>query len=137
MHIVSVALMLLAAPFAAKAQQPQQPLTPEEKEKQIYDYIDKQIEDYSYTLKLSGAQVFFLDSILTHNTFAMMRDVEELQRAKMSIADAYQMVQDKWNEATYQAMNELLDEEQWAKYLKTGGSKDKKARDKRAEKRAK
>ena len=131
---ILVALCAMAfAPLAAA----QQPLSEEEQQKKMYEYIDKQVEDYASSLDLNSAQIFWADSILTHNNFAMVDELTELQKTKMSIADAYSAIQDKWNEATYEAFHKILNEEQWAKYLKTGGSKDKKARDKRAAKRAK
>ena len=43
--------------------------------------------------------------------------------------------EDKWEEQIYTAMEKVLDEKQWAKYLKTGAAREKKARDKRAAKR--
>jgi hypothetical protein len=43
-------------------------------------------------------------------------------------------VQDKWLEAIYQSYLRILNENQKAKYLKSGAAKAKKARDKRAEK---
>ena len=53
----------------------------------------------------------------------------------MSNADVYQQVQDKWAEQIYVALQKVLDEKQWAKYLKNGAAREKKSRDKRAEKR--
>ena len=73
-----------------------------------------------------------MDSILIHNTMAIQNEFNSMQKAKVSNPELYYDIQDKWNEETYKAFQKLLDEEQWAKYLKQGGSRDKKARDKRA-----
>lgn len=127
-------LALLSSALPLFAQQ-QQPLTPEEQQQQMYELIDKQIEEYENTLELSSEQVFFVDSILTHDYFAMTRELSELTNRKVSFTDAYIEIQDKWYEAIYNAFQKLLTPEQWQKYLKTGGLKDKKARDKRALKR--
>ena len=126
-------LAFLVAEVSAFAQQ--QPLTPEEQEQKMYEMIDNQIEDYTNTLDLESDQVFFVDSILTHNYFAMSAEIKALSMRKVTIPEAYQEVQDKWEEATYQAFHDILTAEQWEKYLKTGGLKGKKARDKRALKR--
>jgi len=130
-------LTLLAIFFFAGAAFAQQPMTPEEQEAKLYEMIDKKIEEYTLSLDLNGAQVFWVDSILVHNYFEMSKEIMELQKSRMSIVDAYQMVSDKWDDATYEAFHKILNEEQWAKYLKTGGEKEKKARDKRAAKRNK
>ena len=53
----------------------------------------------------------------------------------MSNTDVYQQVQDKWAEQVYVAMQKVLDEKQWEKYLKAGAAREKKSRDKRAAKR--
>ena len=53
----------------------------------------------------------------------------------MSNVDIYQTTQDKWAEQIYNALQKVFDEDQWAKYLKSGAARDKKARDKRAAKR--
>ena len=66
---------------------------------------------------------------------ALRVELKSLQAAKMSNADVYQQVQDKWAEQIYVALQKVLDEKQWAKYLKNGAAREKKARDKRAAKR--
>lgn len=113
----------------------EQPFSEEEQKQKMYEFIDKQIEEYENSLDLDGEQVFFVDSILTHNYFAMSDELADLSNRKVTVTGLYQEIQDKWFEETYQAFKKILTEEQWQKYLKTGGMKDKKARDKRALKR--
>jgi len=130
-HLLSfIAASLLAFSFAS-AQQPQ---TPEEQEKQLMEYIDKEIERLSNALKLEYWQEFYADSVLVHDYHAMQDDLKELQASKVTNADMYQQVQDKWSENIYNAFHKFLNEDQWKKYLKSGAARDKKARDKRAEK---
>ena len=86
-------------------------------------------------LELEDWQSFYVDSILTHDYDALRVELKSLQAAKMSNADVYQQVQDKWAEQIYVALQKVLDEKQWAKYLKNGAAREKKARDKRAAKR--
>ena len=109
--------------------------SPEEEEKQLRKAIDAQIENYTDLLKLEDWQIFYLDSILTNDYSAMMAELKELSQAKVSNQDAYMIVQDKWSEQIYNSLKGVFDENQWAKYEKSGAARDKKARDKRAAKR--
>ena len=56
-------------------------------------------------------------------------------KAKVESSDIYQQIQDKWSEQMYLAIHKILNEQQWEKYLKQGAAREKKARDKRANKR--
>ena len=103
--------------------------------KQIRESIDKQIDNYAAVLDLEDWQVFYVDSIMTHDYEAMRVELKSLRDAKISNTDAYIRTQDKWLEQMYVALQKVFNEEQWAKYLKTGAARDKKARDKRAAKR--
>lgn len=115
----------------------QQPVSDEAAEKQLREAIDKQIDEYTRTLGLEDWQVFYLDSILVHDYGAMNDELKGLTKAKVSNSDYYVLVQDKWMEKMYTATRKVLDEEQWAKYLKSGAARSKKARDKRESKRNK
>ena len=124
-----IALSLLS--FGAFAQNG----NPEEEEKQLRKAIDTQIDNYTNLLKLEDWQIFYLDSILTNDYTAMMAELKGLSESKVSNQDAYIMVQDKWAEQIYNSLKGVFDENQWAKYEKSGAARDKKARDKRAAKR--
>lgn len=108
----------------------------QDEEKQMRKAIDASIENLSTLLKLEDWQVFYLDSIMTHDYEAMTQEINVLRDAKMSNQDAYIMVQDKWSEKMYQAFRGILNDEQWTKYLKSGAGREKKARDKRALKKS-
>ena len=86
-------------------------------------------------LGLEDWQTFYVDSILTHDYEGLRAELKSLQAAKMSNTDVYQQVQDKWAEQVYVAIQKVLDEKQWEKYLKAGAAREKKSRDKRAAKR--
>lgn len=128
-----VTIFLLLAGFTALSAQ--EPLTPEQKEKQTREWIEKQTEKLSAVLDLEYWQEFYVDSILTANIGGLQAEVEELQAAKVSNPDIYQEISDRWNEATYNAYQKVFNEDQWKKWLKNGGAKEKKARDKRAAKK--
>ena len=117
-------------PFCAFAQQSE-----EEELKQFREAIDKTVDTYTDQFDLEAWQTFYVDSILTHDYEAMRDELKGLQAAKMSNSDAYTRVQDKWMEQMYVSLQKVFNEEQWAKYLKTGAARDKKARAKRAAKR--
>ncbi|MBO4455196.1 MAG: hypothetical protein J5759_01990 [Bacteroidales bacterium] len=131
--IVILALFLL--PAVASAQQ--QPKSEEERQKEFYEAIEKQIERLTTMLSLEDWQVFYVDSILTHDYKAMQEEVMDLSKAKVSNSDIYYDVQDRWMEQIYQSFQKILSEDQWAKYQKSGAARDKKARDKRAAKKNK
>ena len=123
---------LLLLPLWAGAQQPQ---TEEEELKQMREAIDRTVDNYVNLLDLEDWQTFYVDSILTHDYEAMRQELKDMRDAKMTNTDGYQRVQDKWAEQVYNAFQKVFNEEQWAKYLKTGAARDKKSRDKRAAKR--
>ncbi len=123
---------LLLLPLWAGAQQPQ---SEEEELKQMREAIDRTVDNYTSLLELDDWQIFYVDSILTHDYEAMRQEVKGMRDAKMTNTDGYQRVQDKWAEQVYNAFQKVFNEEQWAKYLKTGAARDKKSRDKRAAKR--
>ena len=74
--VLALCFGLMPALFA------QEPLTPEEKEKKFYEFIEKEVERYESTLKLESWQVFYVDSILTHDYRAMQEEFEALQARK-------------------------------------------------------
>ena len=120
--------------FAARAQEQK---SPEQQEKELREMIDKEVEKYTRTLELDFAQEFYIDSILTHDFFAMRAEMMEKSAARVSNTDVYVAIQDKWYEKIYQGFRKVLDDEQWAKYLKNGAGREKRARDKRLAKRNK
>ena len=134
MHIIIAAVFLLAC-LPAQAQE--QPLTPEQREKQLYENIQKQVDDMADRLDLEDWQVFYADSILTANFGELAREYEQLGRNRVSDPDIYVRIQDGCMEKNYNAFRRILSDEQWAKYLKSGAAREKKARDKRAAKREK
>ena len=126
-----IAAMLLL-PFLAGAQQPQ---SEEEAAKQLRESIEQSVANYEKMLGLEDWQTFYVDSILTHDYTELTRELKALREAKMSSSEVYMQVQDKWAEQIYVSLQKVFNEEQWAKYLKTGAARDKKSRDKRAAKR--
>ena len=121
-------MMLL--PFCAFAQQQDD----EKAQKEFREAIDKEVERFADNLDLEDWQIFYVDSIFNYNYTKRSEELKDLSMKKVSVDDAYYRVSDKWMEATYQAVKKVLDENQWAKYEKMGVAKEKRARDKRAEK---
>ena len=128
---MKISLVLLAL-FASISAFAQQPTSPEEQERKLYDAIQEQVDRYAENLGLDDWQIFYVDSILTHNVMAIQEEFSSMQKAKVANPELYYDIQDKWNEETYNSLQKILDEEQWVKYLKQGAARDKKARDKRA-----
>ena len=124
-----VVALAFSLPLMAQQQSTQ------EQEKMLRENIEESLEKYERTLELEYWQVFYMDSILTHDYGAMMAEMEEKSKAKVESSDIYQQIQDKWSEQMYLAIHKILNEQQWEKYLKQGAAREKKARDKRANKR--
>ena len=131
-HILIVLIGMLM-PLASRAQQ--QPLTPEQEEKKMREGIEQLVLHYEETLDLEVWQTFYVDSILVHNYTAMSEETKALAENRVENAELYQMISDKWENATYEAFRKILDDAQWKKYLKGGASRAKKSRDIRAAKR--
>ena len=126
--------MLAAALFLggpALLAQNQGPQTPEQREKQRLEFIDKEVKRLSEQLDLEYWQEFYVDSTLTHDYKAMEEELEDLQKTKVGNVDIYQSVQDKWMQQIDDSYQRFFSEEQWQKYWKSTGQRAKKARDKR------
>jgi len=102
----------------------------------IYDAVEQIIERDSKLYNLEDWQVFRIDSVLIHDYQAMIEENKVLKKKGVEKAEYYMAVQDKWFEQIYNAYREILNDGQWAKYLKNGAAKEKKARDRRAAKAA-
>ena len=109
----------------------------QERQKKFYEAIDKEVERLTMSLDLDDWQVFYVDSILTHDFTALQEEYAQLSKSKVSNTDYYYDTQDKWQEQIFQAFHKVFNEEQWEKYLKQGAGREKKARDKRAAKKQK
>lgn len=131
MKLFGILLLSLLTLSAAAQQQGQSEQDKIKEEKQLREYIDKNVEQTGINLGLEDWQLFYVDSILTHDVTAMTAEIKQLQASKVSNSAVYEQVQDKWLEAIYQAMGKVLNEDQWNKYLKQGAAREKKARDKR------
>ena len=129
---IAVIAVLLAITLPALAQQQNQ--TPEQQEKALYEMIQRQVDNMTTTLDLEDWQIFYVDSILTHDYAGMQAELLALRNSKVSNQDQYIQVQDKWSEQIYNAFNKVFDEKQWQKYLKSGAKREKMSRDKRAAK---
>lgn len=129
-QLFTVVAALCLATFTLGAQN-QGPQTPEQKEKQLMEYIDNEVKRLSDLLDLEYWQEFYVDSTLTHDLKAMQDEVEDLQKAKVGNSDLYVSVQDKWMQQIDDTYKRFFTEEQWKKYWKNSGQRAQKARDKR------
>ncbi len=124
--ITAVAAALILANFCLMAQETKGP-DPQE-------MAEKESERLGSSLKLEDWQVFYVDSTLRHDYSAMIAELEGLRRARVENTDLYVAIQDKWTEATQNSYRRIFDADQWAQYLKQGGARIIKERDKRREK---
>lgn len=95
------------------------------------EMAEKETERLEIALKLEDWQVFYVDSTLRNDYTQMFAELEKLQRARVENTDLYVAVQDKWMEATQNSYHKIFTEEQWAMYLKQGGQRIMKDREKR------
>ena len=133
MKFFQIAFLALFLPLCCMAQEGLDE-NREEQDEKVYEAIQKEIEHYTITLDLEDWQVFYMDSVLNYNYEQMFNEFKRLSKTKVSNRDLYTSVNDKWSEASYQAFRKFLTPEQWAKYEKSGASRNKKARDKRMQK---
>jgi hypothetical protein len=132
-RLLSVLTAVCLSVFLAGAQN-QPPQTPEQKEKQLLEFIDKEVQRLSNLLELEYWQEFYVDSTLTHDYKAMSEEMEQMQGAKVENPDLYINVQDKWMQQIDNTYKRLFTDQQWKKYWKTGGKRAQEARDKRKKK---
>ena len=129
-HLLSAVLALCLSVLSAKAQNAG-PQTPEQQEKQMLEFVDKEVQRLSTMLELEYWQEFYVDSTLTHDLKAMSAELESMQKAKVENRDLYVTVQDKWMQQIDNSYKRFFTPEQWAKYWKSGGKRAQEARDKR------
>ncbi len=123
---LSLAAVLLCS-FAAMAQE----ADAQKREKEFFENLDKQITQMTDQLELEDWQVFYVDSILTHDYQAMQQELMELQHKKVANTDIYNEAAYKWQDKIDDALQKVFNDEQWSKYQKNGAARAKKARDKR------
>lgn len=133
-RLLSVTCALGLSVFMASAQN-QGPMTQEQKDKQLLEFIDKEVQRLSNLLDLEYWQEFYVDSTLTHDYKEMTVELERLSSAKVENSDLYIAIQDKWMEQVDASYKRFFTDEQWKKYWKTGGKKAQQARDKRKNKK--
>ena len=133
-RLLNVILAFGLSVFVAVAQN-QAPQTPEQKEKQLLEFVDKEVTRLSEMLDLEYWQEFYVDSTLTHDYHAMTEELSELQKAKVENTDLYVSIQDKWQQQIDDSYKKFFTKEQWDKYWKLGGKKAQAARDKRKNKK--
>jgi len=109
--------------------------TPEQREKQLTEFIDKEVKRLSDMLDLEYWQEFYVDSTLNHDMRARMTELQDMQKAKVENPDLYMAISDKWMQQIDNSYKRFFTEEQWAKYWKSGAKRAQKERDKRASKR--
>ncbi len=93
------------------AQEQQEEKSPEEMAILEADKLETQLE-------LSGAQLFYVDSILRHNFVALSDDMAALKARGSQDYNSYNTTREKWIQKTIDAFKEILDEQQYIKYLK-------------------
>lgn len=115
--------------WTAVAQDEDKQPTPEE-------MAEKETERLEKALKLEDWQVFYVDSTLVHDYSAWMEELNGLRKARVENSDLYVSIQDKWMERIEAAYRKFFTEVQWQEYLKQGGERIIRERQKRRDKAA-
>lgn len=126
---IYAALAFVSVFFCIEASAQQQPEKPD-----LFERAEMEADRLQRLLDLEDWQTFYVDSILKHDYPAMMKEIEDMQAAKVSNTSMYVTVQDRWMEKIDAGYRKIFTEEQWAAYLKSGAARAQKARDKRRQK---
>ena len=130
--IIIAALPCLFLSAGVSAQNP--PQTPEQREKQMTEFIDKEVKRLTDMLDLEYWQEFYVDSTLNHDLRARQEEILDMQKARVENSDLYMAISDKWMEKIDSAYRRFFTEEQWEKYWKSGAKRAQKEREKRKKK---
>lgn len=131
--IIIAALPCLFLSAGVSAQNP--PQTPEQREKQMTEFIDKEVKRLTDMLDLEYWQEFYVDSTLNHDLRARQAELLDMQKARVENSDLYMAISDKWMEKIDSAYRRFFTEEQWEKYWKSGAKRAQKEREKRKNKK--
>ncbi len=130
--IIIAALPCLFLSAGVSAQNP--PQTPEQREKQMTEFIDKEVKRLTDMLDLEYWQEFYVDSTLNHDLRARQEEILDMQKARVENSDLYMAVSDKWMEKIDASFKRFFTDEQWEKYWKSGAKRAQKEREKRKKK---
>lgn len=131
--IFLAALPCLFLSVSVWAQNP--PQTPEQREKQLQEFIDKEVKRLTDLLDLEYWQEFYVDSTLNHDMRARQEEMMDMQKARVENTDLYLAISDKWLEKIDNSYKRFFTEAQWEKYWKSGAKRAQKERDKRKNKK--
>ena len=120
---VLIAFLIFFSGFETYAQQQEQP--------DIFEQAEVEADRLQRLLDLEDWQTFYVDSILKHDYSAMMTELQQFQKAKVSNVAMYISVQDKWRDKIDESFRKVFNDAQWTRYLKSGAGKAQKAREKR------
>lgn len=127
--ILTAASALLCSIVIAAAQE-------EPKKPDPVELAEKETERLEKMLKLEDWQVFYIDSTLVTNYTGLLEEMDALNKARVENTDIYMATQDKWMERNEAAYRKFFTEDQWKEYLKQGGERIIKDRQKRRDKAA-
>lgn len=130
----AIAVAVLSAGFSTYMNAQDAAKEEKKADQEFYESVNREIDRLTNMLDLDDWQIFYVDSILVHDYKAMQAELKDLQDKKVSNADLYYNTQYKWQDNIYYAYQKIFNEEQWAKYLKSGAARDKKNRDKKMSK---
>lgn len=94
----------------------------------------KMVDQLERDYELDVVQAFKIDTMLQASYTSYYAEMERLTKSGVPSKSAqYQMVSDKWGDHIDKFIEQVMTDEQWAKYLKSESGRNKKRRDKRME----
>jgi len=108
------AAMLLASVTSVSAQENGKEKSPEEVAQDMVTKMESQ-------LALEDNQIFFVDSILSHDYREWTDEAKAMQASGVQEVSVYTSIKNKWNNQIDSSLKRILTEEQYIGYLKMTG----------------
>ena len=101
----------------------------EQSEKTAIEYAAEETEIMIDMFDLDDYQAYQIDSMLQVNYGQMLDELDKVQKSGAQNRDMFMNVQDKYLDIIDNAVEQILTESQWAKYMKSQYGREKKQRD--------
>lgn len=93
----------------------------EDKQPSPEEVAAKEVKTLTEYLKLSEAQEFYVDSIITHDYVALKAAIDDLQASGRQDIEIYKQTKEQWTNKMCASLKKVLDDQQYIRYLKRIG----------------
>lgn len=123
MHRIHIILFFIALVLSTQVK------AQDQSEKTAADYAAEETETMITMFDLDDYQAYQIDSMLQVNYGQMLDELDRLEKSGAQNRDMFINVQDKYLDLIDNAVEQILTESQWAKYMKSQYGREKKQRD--------